>query len=97
MFDMPDTIRVTVRVMRTVRDIIKALGGNTAVGRIIGKGPSTVSEMARRGTIAVDYWPALVTAAPDKELAERDGREPFALTNDMLVEAHVAGEVESAA
>lgn len=74
--------------MRTIRDIIKDLGGNSAVARIIGKGPSTVSEMARRGTIAVEYWPVLVAAAPDASLAERDRREPFVLTNDMLVDAH---------
>lgn len=83
--------------MQTVRDIIKALGGNTAVGRIIGKGPSTVSEMSRRGRIDVAYWPALVNAAPDTELAARDKREAFTLTNDMLVAAHHAELAETAA
>lgn len=83
--------------MQTVRDIIKALGGNTAVGRIIGKGPSTVSEMSRRGRIDVSYWPALVNAASDQDLAARDKREAFTLTNDILVEAHHAEVEETAA
>lgn len=75
--------------MRTVRDIIRALGGNTAVGRILDKGPSTVSEMARRGSIGIEYWPALIAAARNPEIAAKDGREVFLLTNDMLVAAHL--------
>lgn len=82
---MPDTIDVIQHVMNTVSDIIDGFGGNTAMGRIIGKGPSTVSEMRRRGRIDVTYWPALCEAASDTEIAERDGREPFELTFDMLV------------
>jgi hypothetical protein len=75
--------------MRTVSDIIDGLGGNTAVARIIGKGPSTVSEMKRRGAVPVEYWPALVLAASDADVAGRDRRAVFILTNDMLVAAHV--------
>ena len=75
--------------MNSVGDIIDGLGGSTAVGRIIGKGASTVSEMKRRGSEPVEYWPALVAAAADEALAERDRRKPFALTNDMLVAAHI--------
>lgn len=88
MFDKSDTIDVKIRAMETVRDIIRAFGGNTAVGKIIGKGPSTVSEMARRGSIGVEYWPALVAASKDAEIAQRDNRAPFELTNDILVDAH---------
>lgn len=79
--------------MRTVTDIIRDLGGNTAVGKIIGKNPSTVSEMKRRGRIDVVYWPALCAAANDAEIAERDKRERFTLTNDMMVDAHTASQV----
>lgn len=78
--------------MRTVSDIIDGLGGNTAVARIIGKGPSTVSEMKRRGAVPVEYWPVLVAAAQDDELARKDNRPAFILTNDILVSVHV-GEV----
>lgn len=74
--------------MRTVSDIIDAFGGNTAMARIIGKGPSTVSEMRRRGRIDVTYWPALVAAAASVEIAQRDSRAVFDLTNDLLVSAH---------
>lgn len=51
--------------MHTVSDLIEALGGNAAFGRIIGKRPSTASEMKRRGSIPVEYWP-VVTAAAQK-------------------------------
>lgn len=78
--------------MNTVSDIIDAFGGNSAMGRVISKGPSTVSEMRRRGRIDVSYWTMLVRAAPDPTIAARDRREPFVLTNDMLVEAHVPPE-----
>ena len=74
--------------MKNVRDIFTALGGVAAVGRIIGKGSSTVSEMIRRNSVGVDYWPRLIAAAPDEELAERDRRKPFVLTNDDLANAH---------
>lgn len=49
--------------MQTVSDLIEALGGNSAFGRIIGKRPSTASEMKRRGSIPVEYWPAVTAAA----------------------------------
>ena len=74
--------------MKTVSDIIDAFGGNTAMARIVSKGASTVSEMRRRGRIDVTYWPKLVAASADAEIAARDGREVFTLTNDILVAAH---------
>lgn len=75
--------------MDTVSDIIDAFGGNSAMGRVIGTNPSTVSEMRRRGTIGVAYWPDLVRGASDPEAASREKREPFELTYDHLVNAHV--------
>ena len=83
--------------MKTVRNIFEALGGVAAVGRIIGKGSSTVSEMCRRNSVGVDYWPALIAAAPNEELAERDRRKPFVLSNDMLAAAHHVDLRENAA
>ena len=49
--------------MKTVDDIIMKLGGNSAVARILGVGPSTISEMKRRDSIPVEHWPAFIKAA----------------------------------
>jgi len=49
--------------MRTVQTLFNELGGPTAVGRIIGVKPSTASEMKRRGSIPVEYWPRLIAGA----------------------------------
>ena len=52
--------------MKTVSDILDALGGNTAVAKLIGaKHASTVSEMRRRGSIPVEHWPKLIAASQD--------------------------------
>lgn len=53
--------------MKTVSDIFEALGGNAAVGRALGVNPSTASEMKRRESIPVEYWPLLVEAAKMKD------------------------------
>jgi hypothetical protein len=47
----------------SVSDIFSAFGGNTAVARVLGVGPSTTSEMKRRGRIPAEYWCDLVDAA----------------------------------
>lgn len=49
--------------MQNVGDIFELFGGNAAVARVLGVGPSTASEMKRRESIPVEYWPALVDAA----------------------------------
>ncbi|MFG1330184.1 carph-isopro domain-containing protein [Xanthobacter autotrophicus] len=54
--------------MQTVSNLIEALGGNAAFGRIIGKRPSTASEMKRRGSIPVEYWPVVTAAAGEAGL-----------------------------
>ena len=46
--------------MRSVANIIDAFGGNSGFAAVIGKGPSTASEMRRRKSIPVDYWPTLI-------------------------------------
>lgn len=74
--------------MKNVGEIFDSFGGLTAVGRIISKGPSTVSEMKRRNSVGVEYWPTLIDAANDPEVAERDKRDVFDLTYEMLVDAH---------
>lgn len=74
--------------MKNVGDIFSDLGGLSAVGRIIGKGPSTVSEMKRRNSVSVEYWPTLIAAAADETIAGKDNRAAFVLTYEMLVDAH---------
>lgn len=57
-------------LMRTVSDIFDAFGGNAAIGRVLGVNPSTASEMKRRESIPVEYWPMLVEAAKQNEKPE---------------------------
>jgi hypothetical protein len=64
-------------VMQTASDIINVLGGNAKVADFLGVGPSTVSEMKRRNSIPVEYFPKLV------KVAEREGVK--ALTLEKLV------------
>jgi hypothetical protein len=52
--------------MDNVSDIFSALGGPSAVARILGVRPSTASEMKRRGSIPAEYWRDLVLAAERK-------------------------------
>lgn len=51
------------RDSRTVADLIDAFGGNTALARIIGTGPTTVSEMKRKRSVHVRHWPVIIKAA----------------------------------
>lgn len=70
--------------MRSVPEIIDDLGGISAVARWIDTGPSTVSEMKRRGTIHPRYWMQLVDGARSA------GCEW--LTAEYLAIVHAAGE-----
>ena len=65
--------------MKDVSQIITDLGGPTAFGRAIGVGTSTASEMKRRGSIPVQYWPSVISAA------ETAGKP---VTPDDLMTAH---------
>jgi len=69
--------------MLTVADLIDKFGGSTKFAAVIGKGPSTASEMKRRQSIPVEYWPTIIRAAPE---AGVDG-----LTTDEMVRLHVGG------
>jgi hypothetical protein len=69
--------------MRDVPAIIEDLGGPTAFGRAIGVEPSTASEMKRRKSIPVRYWPSVLGAAREQ------GKE---LTSDDLMAAHTPAE-----
>lgn len=46
--------------MRTVDDIFDRAGGTTAFAKMIDIKPSAASEMRRRGSIPVRYWPAVI-------------------------------------
>ncbi|WP_336801456.1 carph-isopro domain-containing protein [Kaistia sp. MMO-174] len=52
--------------MNTIGALIDAFGGNTKFASVIGKNASTASEMKRRESIPIDYWPAIIEAAADK-------------------------------
>ena len=68
--------------MRSVTDIIDAFGGNSKFAAVIGKGASTASEMRRRKSIPVDYWPRLIEASAK-------WREHAPLSYEELVAASV--------
>jgi hypothetical protein len=65
--------------MRTVSDIIEALGGSASIARELGLKASAVSEMKRRQSIPVKYWPGLIRLS--------QGRGAV-LDADALVVAH---------
>jgi hypothetical protein len=48
--------------MQCVSSLFEQLGGPTKVANILGVGFTTASEMKRRGSIPVKYWPQLVSA-----------------------------------
>jgi hypothetical protein len=71
--------------MLTVADLIDEFGGSTKFAAVIGKGPSTASEMKRRQSIPVEYWPSIIRAAPSAGIE--------GLTTDELVRLHVGGVI----
>jgi hypothetical protein len=66
--------------MQSVSTIFETLGGPTRVARMLDVGFTTASEMKRRGSIPVKYWPRLVAAC------ESQGIE--GVTYQRLVEIH---------
>lgn len=61
-----------------IQSVFPVFGKLADMARVLEVGPSTVSEMRRRNSIPVEYWPRLV------EEAERIGRND--LTLEKLVE-----------
>jgi hypothetical protein len=51
-----------METIETISDIAEKLGGTSAFGRVIGVKQSTASEMRRKNTLPVKYWPQLVDA-----------------------------------
>ncbi|RUW98316.1 MAG: hypothetical protein EOS71_00410 [Mesorhizobium sp.] len=74
--------------MKNVGDIFDELGGTGAVARIIEVKHSAASEMKRRNSIPVRYWPLLVTGAQARGVE---------LDNDVLVKVHASTVPERAA
>jgi hypothetical protein len=72
----------------TVPELIDALGGTTLFARLLGSKISTASEMKRRGTIHVRYWPALIKSEKARALG---------LTAELLMELHARGAAQSVA
>jgi len=66
--------------MNTVDDVFVGFGGTSAFAGALGLNLSTASEMRRRSSIPVRYWPKLVDAARERGV---DG-----ITNDELVKIH---------
>lgn len=69
----------------TIPGLIDTLGGSTKVGRIIGRGTSTASEMKRRGCIPVDHWPSILASAEGQAIE---------LTADDLMRLHTASSAQ---
>jgi hypothetical protein len=68
--------------MKSVEEIFVALGGTGAVARLLEVGHSTASEMRRRGSIPVRYWPRLVAVAAERAVE--------GISNDSLVDMHTS-------
>lgn len=63
-----------------LEQIFEDLGGTSAVAKMIGVGQSTASEMKRRKSIPVEYWPAIVSS---------EKAEEHSITYDRMVAVHV--------
>lgn len=66
--------------MKNIKSLIQDMGGPSEVARALRKGPSTVSEMSRRGTIPPEYWREILNSAKDRGLKQ--------VTADLLVDIH---------
>lgn len=53
-------------MMNSLRDLVGKFGGTTAFAAAIQVNVSTASEMKRRGSIPVRYWPSLIAAADER-------------------------------
>jgi hypothetical protein len=72
---------------QTVPELIDAFGGPTAFSVVIGKNPSTASEMKRSGSIKPGYWPKIVEAAASRGIR--------GVTYEHLTMMHVDEEATS--
>jgi hypothetical protein len=66
--------------MNTVEDVFRKFEKTSAFADALGLKLSAASEMRRRKSIPVRYWPKLVHAAHERGMDE--------ITNDLLVSIH---------
>ena len=66
--------------METIDDVFEAFGGTRKTADALSVKPSTASEMRRRASIPVKYWPQLIQAAKVNHIR--------GLSNDSLVRLH---------
>lgn len=52
----------SIGAMNTIADIFNTLGGTTATAKALEVKLSAASEMKRRGSIPVRYWPLVIEA-----------------------------------
>lgn len=74
--------------MKTINELYEKFGGSGAVAKAIRVKPSAASEMRRRKSIPVRYWPLLIEQAVEVGVK---------LDNDMLVDLHIQPATEAAA
>lgn len=72
-----------------IPDVFNIFKTNVKLAEVLRVGPSTVSEMKRRNSIPVEYWPELVSAA--KEI----GRGDLTLERLALISAEAAKQRSS--
>lgn len=66
--------------MNTVEDVFLGFGGTSAFAGALELNLSTASEMRRRSSIPVRYWPKLVEVARQRDIE--------GINNDSLVKIH---------
>ena len=66
--------------IRSVADVIEALGGNAEIARYMGWQPSRVSEIKRRGQMKAQDFRSFLRMAEDKGVAS--------ITADLLIDLH---------
>ena len=69
-----------VQKIRSVADVIEALGGNSEVARYMNWQPSRVSEIKRRGQMKLQDVRSFLRMAEDKGVE--------AITADLLIDLH---------
>ena len=74
--------------MRTIDEVFERLGGTGLVARLIEVKHSAASEMRRRASIPVRYWPQLIEGARAAGVT---------IDSDMLVAIHVPSTADHGA
>lgn len=69
--------------MLSVADIFELVGGPAEMGRAIGVPTEHATQMKRRASIPVRYWPALLRAADERKLD---------IDHEKLTQAHTEKE-----